>query len=78
MLLTVQQVAERLQVSPSCVYQLIESARLPHHRSGNRRGTIRVSEDDLAAFLHTCRQDSQDQKQPEPRPRRSKLKHLKL
>ncbi len=72
MLLTVKDVAERLNVSASCVYQLVESGRLPHHRIGLGRGAIRFSEDDIAGFLHECRQITVIRS-----PGR-KLKHLKL
>ncbi len=78
MLLSVQQVADRLQVSPSCVYQLIDSGKLSHHRIGVARGTIRVSEDDLTTYLEDSRTESANEKLPEPRPKRAKLKHLKI
>ncbi len=45
--LTVKQVAQHLNVSPSVVYQLLDSGRLACHRIGKGRGTIRVSAGDL-------------------------------
>ena len=45
--LTVKQVAQRLNVSPSIVYQLLDSGRLSCHRIGKGRGTIRINESDL-------------------------------
>ena len=78
MFLSVQQVADRLQVSPSCVYQLIDSGKLSHHRIGVGRGTIRVSDADLKTYLDECRSESANEKLPEPRPKPAKLKHLKL
>ena len=74
--LTVRDVANRLQLSESLVYRLIEQGKLPCHRVGTGRGVIRVSEADLDGYLATCRQES---RQSTPaRPRRTKLKHLKL
>jgi excisionase family DNA binding protein len=49
--LTVRQVAERLQVSQAAVYDLCRERRLAHFRVGLRRGAIRVNEEDLAAFI---------------------------
>ena len=48
MMLKVKQVAERLNVSPSKVYELIERDLLPHYRIG---GAIRVSEGHLTEYL---------------------------
>ena len=47
-LLKVKQVAERLNLSPSKVYELIDEEKLPHYRIG---GTLRVSDVHLAEFL---------------------------
>lgn len=55
MMLTVAEVAARLGVSRTCVYSLVESGRLRHYRIGLGRGAIRVSEEDLTAFLDGCR-----------------------
>jgi excisionase family DNA binding protein len=60
-LLTVKQVAERLQVSEATVYQLCAQRKLVHLRVGVGRGAIRVGEDALAAFLQAStvgREDS--------------------
>ena len=48
---TVSDVAEKLKVSQSTIYNAIECGDLPHHRFGKGRGTIRVSEDQLRRFL---------------------------
>lgn len=48
LMLTVKQVAERLQVSTGCVYRQVEIGALGHCRVGN---AIRVTEADLAAYL---------------------------
>jgi excisionase family DNA binding protein len=76
MLLKVRDTAERLNVSESCVYQLIEAGKLPCHRIGNGRGAIRISEADLNDYLASCREARTGEKPGKaPRPR---LKHLKL
>ncbi len=50
-LLTVKQAAERLSLNPATVYALCASRKLPHARIGVGRGTIRIREEDLDAFL---------------------------
>lgn len=77
-LLTVRQVADRLGLSQSSVYQLIESRQLAHHRLGTNKGAIRVSEADLLAYLNACRESTGTQRRKERRPVRATLKHLKL
>jgi len=76
-MLTVSDVAERLSVSSSLVYQLVESGKLSHHRIGTGRGTIRISESDLKSYLSDCHAVAQT-KQSVARPRRAKLKHIRL
>ncbi len=46
-MLTVKQAAERLNVSPRTVYDLIDAGQLPCQRIGTGRGTIRVHPADL-------------------------------
>lgn len=58
MLMTVAEVAARLQVSPSSVYLLIERGLLSHHRIGARRGAIRITEENLAHYLESCREET--------------------
>lgn len=55
MMLTVVEVAARLKVSRTCVYQLVDSRKLVSCRIGLGRGTIRISEEDLTAFIDSCR-----------------------
>ncbi len=50
-MLTVKQVAARLQISLSSVYELIARGQLPAFRLGPRRGAIRVRPEDLASYL---------------------------
>ena len=51
MLLNVKEVSERLAVSKGCVYELISSGKLPHARIGCGRGTIRIPEAAVDAFI---------------------------
>lgn len=74
-LLTVKAVAERLSVSTSLVYQLVESGKLPVHRIGNGRGAIRFSPQDIETYLEECRVEKQA---PATRQRRPRLKHIQL
>ena len=51
--LTVKQVAERLQISVAMVYLLCNRGKLAYVRVGVGRGTIRIREEDLAAFVES-------------------------
>lgn len=50
-MMTVEEVARRLNMSDSFVYGAIADGRLKHHRFGKGQGGIRVSESQLSAFL---------------------------
>lgn len=50
-LLKIPEVAKRLSVSTSFVYDLIAEGRLKHHRLGRGQGAIRVSEEQLHDYL---------------------------
>lgn len=54
-MLTVKEVAQRLRVSPSTVYNLVEGGRIAYHRIGKGRGSIRFSEEQVEAFLQASR-----------------------
>ena len=69
-MLTVSQVAERLNVSQSIVYSLVDKGLIVCHRIGLGRGAIRISEEDLARYLKSCR-DANSSSGP-------KLKHINL
>ncbi len=56
-LMTVKEVARRLRVSASLVYQLVDSGRLGCHRIGNGRGAIRIRPEDVASYLQSCRKE---------------------
>jgi excisionase family DNA binding protein len=75
MMLTIRQVAERLNISASTVYSLVSSRKLPCHRIGVGRGAVRVSEEDLSVYLESCRQPVIEPRLPV---QRVKLKHLRL
>ncbi len=55
--MTVKQFAERAEISLSLAYLLIAEGRVPHRRIGQKgkRGCIRITEDDLKAFLETAK-----------------------
>jgi excisionase family DNA binding protein len=50
---TVEEIANKLKVSCSTVYSLVEQGLLRCHRIGVKRGTIRVTEEQLQEFLTT-------------------------
>ena len=74
-LLTVKQASERLQVSPSMVYALIENGKLGCHRIGLGRGTIRISQSDMESYLAECRQTAAVHPTVV---RRRRLRHIRL
>jgi len=74
-LLRVSQVAQRLNLSLSTVYQLIESGRLPSHQVGMRKG-IRIAESALLAYVEGCRSVRRQTPAPPPAKNGSPFKHL--
>jgi excisionase family DNA binding protein len=66
-LLTVQQAAQRLHVSPSTVYELCGSRRIAHVRVGLARGTIRIDEAELEAFIRKATVQPAEPAAPQPR-----------
>ena len=64
----VPDVAKRLEVSKSTVYALIDAGKLRCTRHGLGRGAIRISEEQLAAYLETAN----------GRQVRERLKHLTM
>ncbi|MBI1346313.1 helix-turn-helix domain-containing protein [bacterium] len=74
-MLRVSQVASRLNLSASKVYQLIDSGQLPHHRLGV---SIRVSEEQLTAYLTETERRRSEPDPPRPKLPRPRLKHIKL
>ncbi len=74
-MLRIKQVAERLNLSESKVYELVEQGKLGHHRMD---GAIRVSEEQLAEYLETTKREGRDAASRKPRQRRPELRHLRL
>ncbi len=70
-MLKVSQVASRLNLSESKVYELVEKGKLEHYRLD---GAIRVSEEQLTAFL----ENSKRGETPVSRQSRPRLRHIKL
>jgi excisionase family DNA binding protein len=54
--MTVKQAAERMNISPSLVYELCRLGVIKHSRHGRpgRRGTIRLSEEAIAEYVSSC------------------------
>ena len=74
-MLRVKQVAERLGLSESKVYEMVERGELPHHRFG---GAIRVSEEQVAEYLESTKRERRETAPPRIRRRRAGLRHLRL
>jgi excisionase family DNA binding protein len=57
-MLTPKEVAERLRISTTLVYSLCAAGKLKHYRFGlgNRKGGLRVDEQDLEEYKEQCRQ----------------------
>jgi excisionase family DNA binding protein len=79
-MLTVKQVADELCVSATCVYQLIALGKLASHRIGVGRGAIRISVEDLAAFVEQSRRGEQPMQSVSRRSAgvRARFKHLEM
>ena len=71
-MLTPKQVAQRIGVSDSLVYEWCAQGLLPHYRMGRKgkRGKVMIEEADLSAFLASCRQEAKPEVPP--------LKHIRL
>ena len=75
-LLTIKQAAERLNVCQATVYDLCTRRKLAHVRIGSGRGTIRIDEAELEAFVREATVQPDEPAAPQAPPRA--LKHLKL
>jgi excisionase family DNA binding protein len=71
-MLTVKQVAERLQCSAATIYELCSLKKIRHARIGKGRA-IRIREEDLEAYL-TGRAVGPEPLPPVP----AKLRHLRI
>lgn len=70
----VKRVAELLDISVSTVYSLIESGKLAHHRCPS----IRVSEEQLAAYLEETKREREEPNPAKRKPPRPQLRHVTL
>ena len=70
----VAEVARQLDISVSLVYQLLTTGRLRGTRHGMKRGTWRVSQEQLAQYQRES--EATVDRPPEPAPIRQRLKHL--
>lgn len=76
-MMTVEDVARRLKMSDSFMYNAIASGRLKHHRFGKGQGGIRVSEEQLGDFLRRTERGGTDERTrptPEVGPKSKGLK----
>jgi excisionase family DNA binding protein len=76
-LLTVKEVADSLHVGPATVYELIARGKLACHRVGGR-GAIRVSPEQLRAYLASCESGLAESSEPfrKATPRPGAFSHL--
>jgi excisionase family DNA binding protein len=74
---TVREVARKLEISVSLVYRLIESGKLGCTRHGLGRGVIRVSEAQLTDYLALAERGPRPTS-PGSMPRGMRLKHIRL
>ena len=73
----VREAAARLEVSAATVYALVAAGRLRCYRVGMGRGSIRISDEHLAAYLAGAEPKAATPAVAVP-VRRVKLKHLNL
>ena len=59
-MLTVEQVAERLQVHRDTVYAWIRSDQLPGYRIGGRKAGFRIKQSDLERFVEARREQPEE------------------
>lgn len=72
--LTVRELADRLRISLATAYDLVSKGKIVSHRIG---GAIRIFESALEAYLAASVQHA-PAPEPERKPVRLQLKHLKL
>ena len=73
--MTVAQAAEKIGISASKLYELVACRRISHYRIG---GKILMSDEDISAYLETCRVGAVTPVESVPPRARPALKHLKL
>lgn len=57
-IITIKEAAERLRVSVPLVYKLCSEGKLACIRFGTGRGTLRILEEDLAAFIEASKDNA--------------------
>ena len=77
-MLSVDQAAERLNVSIKTIRNLIGSGKLGHYRIGAGRGVIRISEEALDKHLAECEVKEISSPTSPRRRQRRRLRHIKL
>ncbi|MEZ6033135.1 MAG: helix-turn-helix domain-containing protein [Planctomycetaceae bacterium] len=79
-LMTVKEVAHFLRLSLAETYRLVNTKSLTHFRVGPGRGAIRISEQDVLAFLENRRQGREMLPRDVFSPRRNSkpLKHIQV
>ena len=73
-MLKVAQVAQRLNCSISTVYGLLDSGKLGHYRCPG----VRISEEQIAAFLEGTKKEQGLVSLPRPSSPRPRLKHITI
>jgi excisionase family DNA binding protein len=58
-MLSVREAADRLGIAVSTLYDLVRQRRINHHRVGTGRGRILFSEQDLSAYLASCKVEAE-------------------
>src|SRR5207253_170876 len=76
-LLKILEVAKELSVSAAFVYARLADGSLQHYRLGNGQGGIRISREQLQAYLDSRARGGEKKPAPE-QPRMQKLKNLSL
>ena len=56
---SVRETAERLGIAISTVYDLVRQRKINHHRVGTGRGRILFTEQDLSAYLDSCKVEAE-------------------
>ena len=74
-MLRVSDVAKRLSLSVSKVYELCEKRLIAYHKIG---GSIRISETQLSEFLDATQQERGAKERPTQKLPRPRLRHIKL
>ena len=70
-MLKVSQLASRLNLSESKIYEMVEKGEIEHHRIG---GAIRFTEENLNALLEETRRERRERQPRQSKPRRPLLK----